>query len=106
MTKKPLSGTERTVSIPESFLLTIAVYGNMGDGDLPKLMQIWAENKCKDLGLASEMSSLRNERYEELKQRVSNVFGSDTAERIEKIATLSVPVIKNAMRLTNGKETT
>lgn len=97
MTKK-LSSKEHAISIPESFLLTIAVHGNLGDGELPRFMQVWAEDYCKELGLTADLLSLKNEKYEELRKRVSNIFGSDTVANIERVAGLAGPVISDALR--------
>lgn len=74
------------VEIPESFLVTLSVYGNMGDGDLPKVMQLWAERECARLGLTDKVKTERENRYQELKRRVTNIMGSDTVDRLERFS--------------------
>ena len=48
---------EHSVNIPEWALLTIAVHGNMGDGELPDMMKFWARDECKRLGPRSRSAS-------------------------------------------------
>ena len=72
------------VEVPEQFLVTLSVYGNMGDGDLPKVMQVWAERECARLGLADKVRVERESRYQELKRRVTNIMGSGTVDRLER----------------------
>ena len=75
--------TDIQVVIPKQILLTLAVYGNMGDGELPKIMQVWAERECLRVGLSEEVRLAREERYLELKRRVRNVVGSDVIGKLE-----------------------
>ena len=79
-----------TVEIPEYFLLTIAVHGNMGDGELPDLMRIWAQNECRRLGLDGKLKELQDERMRDLEKRIRNVMGDDAiddlADKIGKVA--------------------
>lgn len=73
----------RTVEIPTFYLLTIACYGSMGNGELPKLMQIWAQKLCRELNLSEELKKMQNERLEELRKRIVNVAGEDAMNKIE-----------------------
>lgn len=73
---------KHTVEIPEFYLLTIAAYGNMGDGDLPKIMQIWAQRECKRLGIESKMIDLQKEHLRELEKRIRNVVGNDAVDKL------------------------
>ena len=79
-----------TVEIPEYFLLTIAVHGSMGDGELPALMRIWAQNECRRLGLDGKLKELQDERLRDLEKRIRNVMGDDAmdelAGKIDKVA--------------------
>jgi len=72
-----------SIEIPEFYLLTIAVYGNMGDGELPDLMSTWARRLCKELSLDDELRKLQEERRLELRRRLQNVLGKDAVEEIE-----------------------
>jgi hypothetical protein len=85
-----------TVEIPEWILLTLAAYGNMGEGEIPKLVQLWAESECKNRGLHEQLKAERNERYAELKKRVSNVWGSDVVSKIEGLASIAGAAIGEA----------
>lgn len=71
------------ISIPEWYLLTIAVHGNMGDGELPDLMKTWAEKECRRLGLADKVKELKSERLTELKRRLTNTLGADFVGDVE-----------------------
>lgn len=75
-----------SVEIPTVFLLTLAVFGNMGDGKIPDLMRAWAVSACERAGLDEELAQLRNDRYEELKKRVSKVYGSEMIGSVELMA--------------------
>lgn len=70
------------VTMPKWFLLTLAVHGNMGDGELPKLIQIWAQNECKRLEIWDEFVLLQKEKTQELEQRLRNVFGDDSIDKL------------------------
>lgn len=67
--------SDLTIEVPEIFLLTVAVYGNMGDGELPDLMASWARKKCIELGLGGRLVELQEERREELESRLRKVMG-------------------------------
>lgn len=43
------------IKIPQAYLLILAARGKMGDGELPRLMQLWAEQECGRLGLRQQM---------------------------------------------------
>lgn len=77
------------VDIPTKLLLTIAVYGNMGDGELSSLYRTWAEKQCEQLGLTAELQAMQEEKFQELARRVNNVMGDGfserLAERVEKL---------------------
>ena len=79
-----------TIEIPEYFLLTIAVHGNMGDGELPALKRIWAQNECRRLGLDGKLKELQDERLRDSEKRIRNVMGDDAiddlADKIGKVA--------------------
>ena len=73
---------EYMVRIPKFYLLTLAVHGNMGDGELPGLMRTWAERECQKLGLTKEMRQLQDSHLKELQVRLTNVLGKDMVEQI------------------------
>lgn len=76
-------GKKHPIEIPEWYLLTIAVHGNMGDGELPDLMATWARRICIELGLSDKLEKLREERRNELKSRLQNVLGDEFVEGVE-----------------------
>ncbi|MBC8460855.1 MAG: hypothetical protein H8D67_22945 [Deltaproteobacteria bacterium] len=72
-----------TVEIPEQYLLQIAVAGNMGDGQLLKLMQVWAEKECVCHGLKQNMLNLMDKRLDEMRGRLENIIGNDVMTDID-----------------------
>jgi hypothetical protein len=89
---------ELTVEIPKFYLLTIAAHGNMGDGELPKLMQTWAQIKCRELGLDPELISLQKERLRVMETNLRNVLGDDAMNSLAKSIKKAADIIKNACR--------
>lgn len=69
--------------MPEYYLLTLAVHGNMGDGELPDLIKNWAKKQCAALGLGDELKRLQIERHTELKRRLRNALGDDLVDEID-----------------------
>lgn len=55
----------------------------MSDGELPKLMQLWAEKECERLGLRQVMLEEKNKLYQETKARAAAILGSHTVEDLE-----------------------
>jgi len=74
---------KHTVEIPELFLLVIAIHGNMGDGELPDLMKIWARGECGRLGLSEKFRELQKECLDELRLRLRNTLGNDLMNDLE-----------------------
>lgn len=74
---------EHTVTIPEFYLLTLAVHGNMGDGEIPDLMKNWAKRECERLNLGVELQKLQEQRRLELNQRLRNSLGDEFVDKIE-----------------------
>lgn len=89
---------QHQVEIPEIYLLILAVYGNMGDGQIPKFMQDWATRECLRLGLHDKLEKERQERYQELKQRVANVIGAQAIEQIENEALKVSEILKDRLK--------
>ena len=85
---------KHTVEIPEHYLLTIAAYGKMGDGELPDLMANWVRKMCNNLGLGSELHKLQDERRAELSRRLRNVLGSDFMDKTEAMIEETVGKLK------------
>jgi len=73
----------RQVEIPEVYLLTIAVHGNMGSGELPDLMKAWALKECKRAGLEKRVKALQEERLKELAKRLRNTLGDDFMDKVD-----------------------
>lgn len=71
------------VEIPDIYLLTIAVHGNMGDGELPDLMRVWATRLCRELGLEKELHQMQDERHAELRKRLQNALGERFVSDVE-----------------------
>lgn len=70
------------VEIPIEFLLTVAVWGNMGDGELPDLMCNWAQRLCKENGLSDQLAERRRKKTEALSKRLKNVLGNDLFDKM------------------------
>ena len=85
-----------TVEIPKIWLLTLAGHGNMGSGDIPKLMQTWAETVCRENGLEEQMLEAKAQHFKELRDRLSNTMGSDTLESIESRVGQMLSRLKNS----------
>lgn len=76
---------KHTVEIPESFLLTIAICGKMGSGELPALIQAWAAKECERLGLKDVLKELQEKAIIELGQRMQKVLGKDVTDKLNNI---------------------
>jgi hypothetical protein len=85
------------IGIPKDYLLTIAVYGTMGDGTLPEIMRVWAQRECERAGLAQELRQLQKERLVELERRVRNVIGDDAANKLLGDIHKAAKIIKDNM---------
>ena len=72
-----------TVEIPEILLLILASRGNMGDDEIPRMMQLWAEGECKRLGLAEKMIQEKARNYDEVKTRAVAILGASTVKEVE-----------------------
>lgn len=57
----------------------------MGSGDVPRLMQKWAEDQCKDLGIEDKMLEMKAEYTSELRQRLTNTLGSDAMSKVDSL---------------------
>ncbi len=75
--------TEYIVKIPEWYLLVIATRGDMGDDDLPELVQTWAEKECARLGLNKKLREERRENLKRLRKRMKKALGNDLTKEIE-----------------------
>lgn len=63
-----------TVEIPEILLLILASRGNMGDDEIPRMMQLWAEGECKRLGLAEKVLQEKARNYAETTERIKRMI--------------------------------
>ena len=95
---------EHSVNIPEWALLTIAVHGNMGDGELPDMMKFWARDECKRLGLGEKLEELQEERFQEMRQRMTKVLGPEVIGKIERMAALGAAGVVAAQRMADGDQ--
>jgi len=86
------------VEIPVTYLLIIACYGNMGDGELPDLMRNWAERKCKELGHAEDLRKMKEEKILTLKTRLTNVLGEKLVGKLEEEIGMAVSLIKKDLQ--------
>lgn len=82
------------VEMPDWFLLTIAVHGDMGSGDLSDLMQSWAREQCEKHGLGKRLRELQEENIAELRKRIANVLGRNAVEQLERDIDEAVSIIK------------
>ena len=71
------------VDIPENYLLIIASHGNMGSGDLPTFMKMWAQKLCVENGLSEKLREAQIENTIQLRTRISNVLGTDSMQKID-----------------------
>lgn len=72
-----------SIQIPKFYLLTIAAYGNMGDGELPDIMRKWAERSCLELGLGDQFRIMQQEKISEMRLRLKNVLGEEFVSEID-----------------------
>lgn len=70
------------ISIPLYYLLQIAVQGKLGSGELPSLMQRWAQNELRDNGYEEQLINAQNENIEIMKKNLKNVIGEDIVKTI------------------------
>ena len=77
-----MSEKTHDVIMPEYYLLVIAVYGNMGDGELPELMKQWASSECRRLGLNNKLEELRAEKLKNIEKIIANIVGKHRTEEI------------------------
>ena len=70
------------VKIPVEWLLTLAVHGNMGDGEIPDIMQRWAKNKLIEAGYQKEYSDRQREKIKEATQKIKNIIGDDKTSKV------------------------
>lgn len=98
-----MNKTEYKVSIPEWALLTIAVHGNMGDGELPDMMKDWATGECKRLGLDDKLEAERAERYAQLRARLANLLGDDVIEKIDQEVSIAAVAIDAVRKVKSRK---
>jgi len=74
---------KHSVDIPEGFLIQIAVYGKMGDGELSDYMRNWAVQECKRLGLMQKVITTQSRKIIELRNRLTKVAGLDAMGKID-----------------------
>lgn len=74
-----------SVEIPEGWLVLLAAHGKMGSGDVPRLMQQWAGNQCRVLGIEDKMLEMKAEYTSELRQRLANTLGSDAMSKVDSL---------------------
>jgi hypothetical protein len=86
-----------SVEIPEWYLLTIATWGNLGDNELPELMQLWAEKECNRLGLKEKLSAERKLKLEILTQRMKRTLGNELTEEITDYVNQAVDKFKDSI---------
>ncbi len=89
---------EMQVEIPTVYLLTIACYGNIGDGELPDLIQTWAERKCKELGLEKRLHKMREEKISNLRVRLRNTLGKELVDKLEEEISMVASLVKKALK--------
>ena len=65
------------VEIPKMYLLIIAAHGNMGDGELPDMMKIWAQKECERLGIMKDLKLMQSAHLRELGSRLRNTLGDE-----------------------------
>lgn len=74
---------EHIVTIPEVYLLILAVNGNMGSGDVPDFMRQWAKKEVDRLGLERQYRNLQKEHIDELRSRLRKTLGNEMTNKLE-----------------------
>ena len=82
------------VEMPVNWLLTLAVYGSMGDGKIPKFMQSWARGIVKENDLMNEYNELQRQHLKILKQQLVNTLGKENVQTIEATIALVMNKLK------------
>lgn len=72
------------IEMPELYLIIIATYGKLGTGDTPRLMQLWAKQECKRLGLTDKLREMQRRNIIELRQQIKNTLGKETLDSLDK----------------------
>lgn len=70
------------VEIDEWYLLTIATHGTLGDGELPDLMERWAQQEVERLGLGGKLKELRLEKVRDLESKLRNTLGNEMVDSL------------------------
>lgn len=83
-----------TVEIPEDYLITIAVFGNMGNGQLPYSMKAWAERELVKLGKIDKLVAMKAAKLSGMQKRLENIIGASKAEDINKAIDSFVNLLK------------
>lgn len=69
------------IDMPENYLLILAARGEMGSGELPRSMQLWAQGIVrKDEEMSRRLNKLQQEWRDELRQRLMNIEWQDRPE--------------------------
>ena len=92
-----------TIEIPIHYLLQIAVYGNMGTGDLSDMMKTWAVRELTQNGYNDQLKKEQESRLNELRNNIKNVIGKDGMKQIDDAIGNAVAGLKFATDLQNKK---
>lgn len=93
-----------TIEIPINYLIQIAVYGNMGTGDLPDSIKLWATKKLTETGYDKQLKEAQRERLDQLRESIKNVLGKEEVQKIDEAIGNAIVGLSFAMELKNNKK--
>lgn len=91
-----------TIEIPVFYLLQIAVYGNMGTGELPDLMKIYAQRILRGNGYSDILREEQDKSLKQLRNNLKNVLGNEGMSKIDSALQDAVVGLKFATELNKG----
>lgn len=93
-----------TIEVPVWYLIQVAVYGNMGTGELPKIMQNWAQKQLNEHGYDKVFKEEQNKRLKELLTSIHNVIGDEGIKIINNGIADAVSGLSMAMELNKQRK--
>lgn len=91
-----------TVQIPKHYLVNLATHGNMGTGELPKLMQIWASRQCREHGLHDDVVKALDEKIAQSRKNLTNMLGEEIMIELDKHIDVGLKKVEKLWK--RGKE--
>lgn len=92
-----------TIDIPVYYLIQFAVSGNMGTGNLPDLIKVWAQRILREKGYSDLLKEEQKQNLEKLRKSLSNVVGKENMEKIDNAISDAKIGLQFATELNKGK---